>query len=288
MKTGIVDVGGGMRDIYGAGIFDYCLEAGVDFDLCIGISAGSANMASFLAGQKRRNYEFYMNYAFRKEYISFRNWIRSRNFVNLEYSYGTLSNSGGEYPLDYPALRDNPVDYLVVTTSALTGEPVYFDKSGLKQDDYGPIKASSNMPIANQPYMIDGTPYFDGGISDPVPVEACLKAGCSKVILILTRPKDYRRSADRDRFASRFLKKRYPNAARALQNRAGRYNTQLDYAEELEKQGKVLILAPDSIGRMKTLSKDREAMEILYQKGYEDAKKIPGFLWGKQDVSTAK
>ena len=42
--TGIVDVGGGLRGIYGAGIFDYCMEQGIHFDYCIGVSAGSAKV----------------------------------------------------------------------------------------------------------------------------------------------------------------------------------------------------------------------------------------------------
>ena len=50
--TGIVDVGGGLRGIYGAGIFDYCMEQGIHFDYCIGVSAGSANVCSYIAGQK--------------------------------------------------------------------------------------------------------------------------------------------------------------------------------------------------------------------------------------------
>ncbi|MCI2035328.1 MAG: patatin family protein, partial [Oscillospiraceae bacterium] len=32
--TGIVDVGGGLRGIYGAGVFDYCLDRGISFDYC--------------------------------------------------------------------------------------------------------------------------------------------------------------------------------------------------------------------------------------------------------------
>ena len=46
--TGIVDVGGGLRGIYGAGIFDYCMEQGIHFDYCIGVSAGSANVCSYI------------------------------------------------------------------------------------------------------------------------------------------------------------------------------------------------------------------------------------------------
>ena len=49
MKTGIVDVGGGLRDIYGAGVLDRCLDESIHFDVCIGVSAGSANLASTAA-----------------------------------------------------------------------------------------------------------------------------------------------------------------------------------------------------------------------------------------------
>ena len=84
MKLGVIDVGGGFRDIYGAGVFDWCLDHDVHFDYCIGISAGSANLASFLAKQRGRNYTFYMDYVFRKEYASLDNWLRTRNYVDLD------------------------------------------------------------------------------------------------------------------------------------------------------------------------------------------------------------
>ena len=58
MKTGIVDVGGGLRGVYAAGVFDWCMDRDVWFDLVIGVSAGSANAASYLARQRGRNYTF--------------------------------------------------------------------------------------------------------------------------------------------------------------------------------------------------------------------------------------
>ena len=48
-KIGNFDVGGGLRGIYAAGVFDWCMENGVQFDYGIGISAGSANLASYLS-----------------------------------------------------------------------------------------------------------------------------------------------------------------------------------------------------------------------------------------------
>ena len=111
MKTGVIDVGGGLRGIYAAGVLDYCMEQDIRFDLGIGISAGSANLVSFAAGQRGRNYQFFTEYAFRKQYMGFRNFLFKRSFVDMDYVYGTLSCADGENPLDYPALRDNPMAF---------------------------------------------------------------------------------------------------------------------------------------------------------------------------------
>lgn len=62
-------------------VFDYCLDVEVKFDFCIGVSAGSASIVSYVAGQKGRNYVFYADYPFRKEYMSLRNLIRKRSYL---------------------------------------------------------------------------------------------------------------------------------------------------------------------------------------------------------------
>lgn len=56
-----MDVGGGLRGIYAAGVPDRCLEEGIRFDSGIGVSAGSANVASYLAGQKAAIISFIRN-----------------------------------------------------------------------------------------------------------------------------------------------------------------------------------------------------------------------------------
>jgi len=278
MKIGVVDVGGGLRDIYGAGVFDFCMDNGVNFDTCAGVSAGSANVTSYMAGQRGRNYSFYTEYAFRREYMSVSNWLRSRNYVDLDYIYGTLSNSDGENPLDFKAVLSSGKELYIVATNALTGKPHYFSIDDMKQDDYAPVKASSCVPVVNRPYYINGTAFYDGGMSDPVPFRKCFECGCGKVVLILTRPKDYRRSPGKDSFAVKRLGKSFPEAAKAMQQRAQTYNEELDLAAEYEKQGKVLIIAPDDIGKLKTLSKDLESMKVLYQKGYNDAGAVLDFI----------
>lgn len=278
MKTGIIDVGGGFRDIYGAGVMDWCLDEGVDFDYCIGISAGSANLGSFLARQRGRNYTFYMEYVFRKEYASPENWFRTRNYVDLDYVYSTLCNSDGENPIDYRTMESNPAEFLIGACDARTGDPVYFDKSYIWQDHYDVFKASCALPVFCKPYKIGEIPCFDGGICDPIPVKKAFDDGCDRVVLILTRPLDQLREQKKDRPVARVLAHTYPRAAERMLNRYKAYNDGIALAREYAQAGRLLIIAPDDICGLSTLTKDHEKLERMYQKGYRDAEAIRGFL----------
>ena len=82
--VGVIDVGGGLRGIYGAGVFDWCMDHDIRFAYAIGVSAGAANLASFTARQPGRNYPFYSEYCFRKEYMGLRQKVRTGSFLNLE------------------------------------------------------------------------------------------------------------------------------------------------------------------------------------------------------------
>ena len=282
MKSAIIDVGGGLRGIYAAGIMDCCMEEKIHFDMGIGVSAGSANIAFYTAGQEGRNYLFYTEYSSRKEYMSLGNLIHNGSYIDMDYIYGSLSNKGGENPLDYPAIAANPAKFIIVATNALTGDASYFDKSDMTQDNYDVIKASCSIPLVCPPYIVNGTPYYDGALSDPIPVKKAFSMGCDKVVLILTRPKDFRRKPGKDRLIARGIRRKYPMAAARMEQRAANYNSQLDKAVRLEQEGRLLIIAPDDTCGMDTLTRDREAMERFYKKGLQDGEAISPYL--KEDV----
>lgn len=278
MKTGVVDVGGGLRGIYAAGVFDWCLDHDIRFDLCIGVSAGSANVTAYVAEQRGRNYRFYAEYSFRKEYMGIGRFLRKRSFIDLDYVYGTLSNSDGEAPLDYQKIIESSSEVLVVATNAETGEVKYFDKGDMKQDCYDILKASSAIPFVCHPYSVENIPYYDGALSDPVPIEKAFSCGCDKVVLILTKPKDIIRTSKKDEKLAAGIRKSYPLAAEKLCKRAVRYNEGVELAKQYEKEGKLLILAPDDTCGMDTLTRDMEAMKRVYGKGISNAEQIKDFL----------
>ena len=278
MKLGIVDVGGGLRGIYAAGVLDYCMDRQIHFDLGIGVSAGSANLASYAAGQRSRNYRFYTEYAFRKEYMSIRNLIFKGSYVDMEYVYGTLSRTDGEDPVDYTAFRDNPMELIVVATEAKTGRAKYFDKNDIPLDEYSVMMASSAIPFFCKPYEVRGIPYYDGALGDPVPVEKAFQMGCDRVVVILTKPEQELRTPKKDERIAALIRKKYPAAAEKLCQRARRYNESVALAQEYAKQGKALVVAPDDTCGVDTLKKNKTSLNQLYKKGFRDGQKISNYL----------
>ncbi len=277
-KIGVVDAGGGYRGIYAAGVLDYCLDHGIQFDLGIGVSAGSANLISYAAGQARRNYHFYAEYGLRKEYAGFKNFLFKRSFVDLDYVYGTLSNSDGENPLDYAAAVKSPMEFFAVATEAVTGDAKYFDMSYISQDDYSVMKASSAIPFVCHPYPVGDTLYYDGALADPIPIEKAFLMGCNKVVVLLTLPEDTLHTPDRDMKLAARIRKKYPLAAEKLTQRAKRYNEGVTLSKSYAEDGKALIVAPDDTCGVSTLSRDADALRRLYEKGYRDGAKIVPFM----------
>ena len=280
-KIGVVDVGGGFRGVYAAGVMDYCIDQHIRFDVGIGVSAGSANLISYAAGQRGRNYRFYTEYGLRKEYAGIGNFLFKKSFVDLDYVYSTLSNSDGENPLDYSAAVANPMEFIAVATEAETGKARYFGKHDMAQDDYSIMKASSAIPFVCRPYAVNSTLYYDGALGDTIPVPKAFELGCGKVVLLLTLPEDTIRTPDKDRKLASRIRKKYPLAAKKLEQRADRYNEGVALARKLAAEGKVLIVAPDNTCGVSTLSRDADALRRLYEKGYRDGARIPHFLENK-------
>lgn len=277
-RTCVIDVGGGQRGIFGAGVFDRCLDEGVSFDCCIGVSAGGANVMSFLGGQKGRNYAFYHEYAKRKDYMSLGNLLRKGSYIDLDYIYGTLSNEGGENPLDYDRIASFDGRFYIVATDAAKGEAVYFSKGDVPRNDYRVLNASSCLPVMCRPVAIDGVDYYDGGVADPVPLEKALDDGADKIVLILTRPPDFVMDGKFENVAAKLLQKKYPACAAALRDRPRKYNEAVARAKELEKEGRCLIVAPAVVNGTGTVEKDDAVLEGLYREGYENGGRIRAFL----------
>lgn len=274
----IIDTGGGNRGVFGAGVFERILDEKIKFDCCIGVSAGSANVITYLAEQKGRLYRFYHDYAFRKQYMSFQNLIKHGEYINLDYIYSSITNLNGEDPLDFETVKKYEGIMELIATDGKTAEPEYLHTEDIIQDDFWCLKASCAIPFVCKPVSRNGHTYYDGGISNPIPIERALELGCDKTVLIISKPEEMRKASKPDTYGAKLLKNKNPFLSQKLNSRIERYNSSLQRAMELQKEGKCLIIAPKSCCNVGTLKKTPESIDMLYRSGYDEAEKIKEFI----------
>lgn len=269
-KIGLVVEGGGMKCAYSAGVLDVFLDNGITFDYCIGVSAGSANTASFMGGQRGRSERFYTKHIKEPMYFGVKSLLKNGNLFNLQYIYGTLSNEDGNDPLDYDKVMENPAEFEVVATNALTGKPAYFGKSEMIRNNYVHIMASSAIPIVSKPVFIGGVPYYDGGVSDSIPVQRAFDQGCDKVVCVLSKSRNYVKQPGKGSALYSLFCSKYPNAVKAMKNRYLMYKENQDTMFAAEKEGRAFLFSLETDLKISTYKMDAAVNRSLYELGLAD------------------
>ena len=268
MKTGLVLEGGALRTIFSSGVCDALLDKGLPLpDYTVGVSAGIAYGVSYLSRQSRRNLKLVTTYANDRRYMGWRNMAdrRNRSYFGLKFAYETIPNQ--LLPFDYETFAAYPGTVEAVVTNLNTGKAEYLPVP--RRDAHNLLlQATCAIPVMFPIIELDGQPYLDGGCADAIPWRHAFEAGCDRVVVILTRERDYRKDADPSfRFTKNAFRK-YPNFVETMRTRAERYNASREELFDLEAQGKVLVIAPeDTLGCSRT-EKDLEILRALWQSGY--------------------
>ena len=114
---------------------------------------------------------------------------------------------------------------------------------------------------------------MDGGLIDSIPYQKAIDDGCDKVIVVLTRERDYVKGPESMQKLIGIMYKKYPKLLADIKNRHNQYNEARNKLFELEKQGKVYVITPDKIGEFSRIEKDPAKIEALYNQGFEIAQK---------------
>ncbi|MDU2290033.1 MAG: patatin family protein [Clostridium celatum] len=259
--------GGTLRPIFTAGILDALLDNNISFPYCIGVSAGITNGVSYLSKQKGRNLEIIMKYRNDKRYLGYGNFLKCKSLFGLDFVFDEIPNK--LVPFDMDTYKKYPGKVLVGVTNAKTGETEYLD--GKELDDKATLlRATCAIPIFFPVIKINNNEYYDGGLCDPIPVRKAIEDGNKKHLIILTQPTGYRKELSKKNvFVSKMLSNKYPNLKDAFLTRHENYNATVKFCEELEKQGKAIILRPDY--KLESFEKDTNKLQSNYQHGYEMA-----------------
>ncbi len=265
VKSGLVLEGGAVRGIFTAGALDYLLEKDMTVDYTVGVSAGSCNAVDFVSRQFDRTRQCFMPER-KSRYLTSESIFKKHSIFDMDLIFDKYPRE--IYPFDFDTFFHSDTECEIVVTNCRTGKAEYKSEAADKIRLMELCRASSSMPLATPMVLLDGEWYVDGGVGDSIPVKRAISKGCDKLIIILTRPKEYRKQANTrtDKIWKLYLRK-YPNLAKAMCHRYKVYNTQVEWVDRLEKEGRAFVLRPE-IPVVSRIEQDHEKLMEFYRHGY--------------------
>lgn len=268
MKVCLVLEGGAMRGMYTAGVLDELLETNIKVDTIIGVSAGALFGVNYVSKQKGRSLRYNKKYAKDKRYMSLSSLIKTGNLVNTEFAYHELPTKLDIF--DEETYSKSKINFYAVVTNIKTGEAEYkkIINATIQVDE---LRASGSMPYVSKPVKINDNYYLDGALADSIPVLKAKEMGFDKIIVVLTKPSNYRKKK-RPAWIPKLFYKKYPKLVDAINNRYKMYNETLDTIEELESKKEIFVLRPSKDLGISRVEKDESKLQAMYDLGTKDFK----------------
>ncbi len=264
-KTALIIEGGGQRGVFSFGITDTFIARNYDpFDIYIGVSNGVAVLCWYLIRETDNNLDK-MLYAAKGDYLSYKNIFTGKDILKFHQMY-----DDGEkmFKPSMDKIKNNldGKEYIAVVTDAIEANAEYYS---FWDGDWMPkMIASGTLPVlVRTPSLINGRRKFDGGVSDPLPVEKAYEMGAKKIILIRTYEKQFRRKMKLENYIGALFSKKYPKLRNALLEHYKTYNRALDFIKNPPNDCEIVQLCPPKKLKSKRDSKNIEILKADYKLG---------------------
>lgn len=267
--TGLVLEGGGMRGVFTSGVLDAFMKHGLYFRYVVAVSAGACNGLSYMSRQPRRARISNIDMLEKYDYIGLHHLLTQGCIFDPYLLYNRFPYE--IVPFDYDEYFRNcrrGYTFEMVMTNCRTGRSEYLSESNGDKNRLNELaRASSSLPYVSKIVWIDGKPMLDGGIIDSIPVEHSMEMGHEFNVVVTTHERGWR-DHGKDRKQPPFIYKEYPRLRVRLSHRLEAYNKQMDLVDQLEAEGKAIVIRPELpvvVGRME---KDTAKLEALYEEGF--------------------
>jgi len=174
--------GGAAWGAYQAGVLAEFAEAGIEFDVAIGASAGAFNAGAYAQGIGARLPGIWRAYA--PPYIQPRRLLEGAS----PFRFTEASRAIARDLFDARCVRRAPCELVIAVTDYATGEPVAFSSrsAGFSDEELRlQFETAAWIPgLSKEPILIRGRQYCDGGFSSLVPIREAIVRGAHEVWLV--------------------------------------------------------------------------------------------------------
>ncbi|MBQ6406553.1 MAG: patatin family protein [Butyrivibrio sp.] len=265
-KGCLVLEGGAFRGLYSQGVMDALMKNNINFECTIGVSAGAMGGMNYVSGQIGRSARINLEFRHDQDYIGAIALLHSRSPLNLDFA---IRKNEKLEPFDETAFYNPTRRFVAVVTDCTTGNPIYCEK-GHCRDIFEAVKASASMPFVSPMVDVDGVPCLDGGCSCKIPYRWAIDSRYENIVVVKTRERGFRKDPAVKNTARLFYRDN-PEFALKLDESNADYDQQCDEIDELEKQGRLFVIAPSEPVTVGRVEGDMNKLGDLYWLGYNDA-----------------
>ncbi|TGL99718.1 patatin-like phospholipase family protein [Leptospira jelokensis] len=286
-KKALVLSGGGARGAYQAGVLRYLEEIGWKPDIICGTSVGAINACAIGSGMDSKELSNLWLQLNQKHIMRYSIWNMLKGFFRRKY-YPLVET----YPLkkfihehlDFTKLNQTKTKVIISAVNILSSELRFFENPKLQIEH---ILASSAIPMIFPWQMIDGEPYWDGGVMANTPILPALTHEASDIVVVLLSPvgsstimeTPVTKDEALERLFELYLLGSYRSVEQGLEYR----KSVMDGLTSIENfflglrtqftKAKISVIAPKQmLGLGSILNFKKEQAEILLAAGYSDAK----------------
>ena len=268
-RYGLVLEGGGVRGAYTAGALAWLSDHDIYFDYSVGISSGAVALCLYLMNDNRSAYMMSCHYAADPSVVGVRALINSGYYVDYKKIFEEYLRDREGVSLQ-PLIDANP-NMEVGVYDLSQGKTVFYGPKDL-DPDLVLLRGTCSLPVASAVVEYQGKHLLDGGITKMIPIERAQEKGCTKFMVITTKPADYVRKPSSPIVLAmiRHLYKECPQAARDYEIRHLNYYKQIGIIKELTDEGKAMHIFPSRTIKASRWKADQKDLEALYALGYSD------------------
>lgn len=264
-KTALIVEGGGSRGVFSFGVIDSFIQASYNpFDIHLGVSNGAVVQLWYLLKVSDYNLDKMLFSASRK-YVQYSNILLNKSIMDFEKLY---QEANKVFPIDFDRLQNHLKEksFYVVVSDAESGNPEYIKLS--KENYINEMLATGSLPVLmKNPILLQGKRKYDGGITDPIPVQKAYEMGAREIVIIRTYEQAFIRKTKLENYIAAFATREYPNISKALKTNTATYNAALEFINNPPSDCKITQICPPKRLATKRVTTNINIMKADYQIG---------------------